>query len=141
MRPAARFVSALGMALALSCAPARADESASPNARLLIERQLDAFSRDDAAAAYAEAAPGIKAMFANPNNFMDMVRGQYAPVYRHRSAEFGQARIDGDTIEQSVTFVDGDNQVWTALYKLQRQPDGQWLISGCSLIKSDDKST
>ena len=47
----------LGMMLLLSAAPALADDSAGggQQARALIERQLDAFAHDDAAAAYALA--------------------------------------------------------------------------------------
>jgi hypothetical protein len=115
-----RRILAIGVA-ALLAGPALAqDDKTSPDARALIERQLDAFAHDDASAAYAFAAPGIKAIFPDANIFMSMVRGQYAPVYRHRSVEFGAAKVDGDTIEQSATFVDGDSQVWTALYTLAR---------------------
>lgn len=137
-------VLAFGVAAALMLGPAMAqttqDAKGSPEARVLIERQLDAFARDDAPAAYAEAAPSITAMFTDPETFMSMVRETYAPVYRHRSVEFGPAKADADTIEQAVTFVDRSDQVWKALYRLTRQPDGKWLISGCTLIMSDDRS-
>ena len=126
--------------LSASAAPAQ-DESAatgSPEARALIERQLDAFAHDDAAGAYAEAAPSIKAIFPDADVFMSMVRRGYAPVYRHRSVEFGPARREAETIEQEATFVDPQGQAWTALYELSRQPDGTWLISGCRLIKAGD---
>jgi hypothetical protein len=133
---------ALGAMAILASGPVLAQDAiGSPDARALIERQLDAFAHDDAPAAYAEAAPGITAMFADPGTFMAMVRENYKPVYRHRSVDFGPARSEADTIEQAVTFVDQNDQVWKALYKLTRQPDGKWLISGCSLIMSDDKST
>jgi len=132
----------VGLLLILLCSPALADDAKpSPDARALIERQLDALAHDDAAGAYALAAPGIKAMFPDADIFLKMVRSQYTPVYHHRSVEFGPAQSDADSIAQGVTFVDDDNQVWKALYKLARQPDGSWLITGCSLIKSDDKST
>jgi hypothetical protein len=112
----------------------------SPDARALIERQLDAFAHDDGPGAYAEAAPSIAAIFPDADAFMAMVRQRYAPVYRHRSVDFGPARTEADTIEQGVTFVDQNDQVWKALYQLTRQPGGKWLISGCTLIKSSDKS-
>ena len=57
------------------------------------------------------------------------------------SAEFGETAVEGDSASQIVTIVDNDNVVWKALYKLARQPDGQWLINGCLLIKSTDIST
>jgi Domain of unknown function (DUF4864) len=136
-----QMILAISIAAALVCGPALSqDAKSSPDARALIERQLDAFAHDDAPAAYAFAAPGIKAMFTDPGVFMSMVRQQYTPVYHHRSVEFGAAQVGADQIEQAVTFVDDNGQVWKALYKLARQPDGQWLITGCALIKSDDKS-
>jgi uncharacterized protein DUF4864 len=110
------------------------------DAKAIISRQLDAFANDDAAAAYALAAPGVKTIFADPDVFMAAVRANYAPVYRHRSVDFGDAVVDGDDIAITATLVDDDNQVWTALYKLAKQPDGQWLIGGCVLIKSEDKA-
>jgi len=29
--------------------------------------------------------------------------------------------------------------VWTALYKLRKQPEGGWKVAGCVLSKSDQK--
>jgi hypothetical protein len=138
-----RIVSLLGLLALLSAAPALADDAGAdhPEVRALIERQLDAFAHDDAAGAYALAAPTLKTIFSDPDIFMGMVRTRYAPVYRHRSVEFGQLDVNGDNISQIVTLVDQDNQVWKALYKLARQPDGSWLINGCLLIKSTDAST
>lgn len=134
-------VLALGVMAALWFGPATAqdaqDAKGSPAARSLIERQLDAFSRGDAEGAYAEAAPTIKMLFGDSATFMTMVREHYAPVYRHRSVEFGRAKTEGDTIEQAATFVDENGEVWTAVYGLTRQPDGQWLISSCRLIKAE----
>ena len=65
-----------------------------------------------------------------------MVRGSYAPVYRHKSFEFGEARIADGSIAQRVHIVDGDGVAWEALYTLERQPDGSLKISGCSLLKA-----
>ena len=124
--------------LVLSIAPASAGE-ARAEARAVIQRQLDAFARDDAGSAYALAAPGIKTIFTDSATFMAMVRRQYAPVYRHREAEFGTFSSEGDAASQMLTIVDADGQVWTALYQLARQPDGSWLIAGCLLIRAAAK--
>jgi hypothetical protein len=126
-----------------SAAPAAAgdDSNAAPKARALIERQFDALARDDAPGAYALAAPQIKTKFADPEVFLAMVRDNYAPVYRHRGVEFGEAEDDGDRISQVLTIVDNDNKVWKALYELARQPDGTWLISGCVLIRAAETPT
>ena len=58
-------------------------------------------------------------MFPSADFFIAMVRDKYAPVYRHRSVEFGAAHDDGDLVTQVLTIVDGDNQVWKALYELR----------------------
>jgi hypothetical protein len=130
----------LFLCLSLLAAPARAAETAPPEARALIERQLDAFAHDDAEGAYALAAPGIHAIFSDSETFMAMVREKYAPVYRHHSVEFGTFAQDGDKIEQALTIVDEDNDVWKAIYYLARQPDGTWRTTGCLLTKSAESS-
>jgi hypothetical protein len=129
------------MFAALFAASAGAEDAKPPvDAKALVTRQLDAFAHDDAASAYALAVPELKTMFADSDGFMAMVKDKYAPVYRHRSVDFGDAVVDGDNVAITATLVDNDNQVWTAVYKLAKQPDGQWLIGGCILIKSDDKA-
>ena len=129
----------IALALLLLWLPSARAGEAGVEARAVIQQQLDAFARDDAGAAYALAAPGIKAIFADSATFMAMVRRQYAPVYRHRGAEFGAYSSEGDVASQLLTIVDDDGQVWTALYKLARQQDGSWLITGCFLIKAQAK--
>jgi Domain of unknown function (DUF4864) len=134
------ILSIFALIFASHAAPALAGDAAPPEVRALIERQLEAFAHDDAAGAYDLAAPDIKAMFSNSDAFMAMVRESYAPVYRHREVEFGPFDDAGDTIHQTVTLIDDDNEVWTAIYVLEKQPAGDWRISGCALSKSTDTS-
>ena len=54
--------------------------------------------RNDAEAAYSYAAPAIKQNFPQADIFMYMVQNSYAPVYRHKSFEFGEARAAGGRI-------------------------------------------
>jgi hypothetical protein len=68
---------------------------------------------------------------------MDMVRNGYAPVYRHKSFEFGEGQAAGGTIAQRVHIIDADGVAWEALYTLERQPDGSLKITGCTLLKAD----
>ena len=129
------YVLAAALAAAVGGPGAMAQTAPSPEARALIEKQLDAFSHDDAAGAYAEASPQLHEIFPDPDAFLSMVRRGYAPVYRHRSVEFGAATMEGDDMQQDVVFVDEQGKAWKATYKLSRQPDGSWLISGCSLAE------
>ncbi|MGC2319028.1 MAG: DUF4864 domain-containing protein [Bradyrhizobium sp.] len=102
----------------------------------VIRSQVEAFGRDDAAAAYSYAAPAIRDLFPQADIFMDMVRRSYAPVYRHRSFEFGEARVSNGIIAQRVHIIDTDGVPWEALYTLELEPDGSVKISGCVLLKA-----
>jgi len=131
MRPLV-LLTALLFALA---SPARAgDEIAA--AQSVIRSQVEAFSHDDAAAAYSYAAPAIHEMFPQADLFMFMVQHNYAPVYRHRSFEFGEATVEGGRVAQHARIVDENGETWEALYTLEQQPDGSFKIIGCVLLKS-----
>jgi hypothetical protein len=114
--------------------PARADDVAA--AQGVIRAQEQAFGRDDAAAAYSHAAPEIRQLFPQADMFMQMVQQGYAPVYRHKSFEFGEARAAGGRIAQRVHIVDDNGEAWEAMYTLEQQPDGSLKITGCSLLKA-----
>jgi hypothetical protein len=101
----------------------------------VIRSQVEALGRDDAAAAYSYAAPAIRDVFPQADIFMDMVRRSYAPVYRHKSFEFGEARASGGKIAQRVHIIDADGIPWEALYTLELEPDGSVKISGCVLLR------
>ena len=105
-------------------------------AQSIISAQEQAFARDDAATAYSFASPTLQSYFRNPDGFMYMVRNGYAPVYRHRSFVFGEARIVDGKILQDVQIVDADGVAWDALYTLETQADGSLKISACILKKA-----
>ena len=105
--------------------------------RRIITSQLNAFSADDGATAYGFAAPNIQRLFPTPEVFMSMVQKGYAPVYRRQSYAFGRIGTEmGGQPTQHVTIIDANGKAWTALYAMQRQPDGSWKISGCSLVEA-----
>ncbi|RXG99280.1 DUF4864 domain-containing protein [Bradyrhizobium zhanjiangense] len=131
MRIAALVVA---LTIALSLLAARAGDVTA--AQSVIRAQEQAFVRDDATAAYSYAAPAIKEIFPAPDIFMSMVQNGYAPVYRHKSFEFGGSKTDGDWIAQRVHIIDANGEAWEALYTLEQQPDGSYKITGCSLLKA-----
>ncbi|MGA7196952.1 DUF4864 domain-containing protein [Roseiarcus sp.] len=132
-----KTIEAVVVAAALWVAAASAEELTAARSQAVVERQFEAFERDDAEAAYALAAPAIKEIFADADHFLAMVRDRYPPVYRHRSVEFGAFQESGDKASLQATLVDNDNVVWTALYSLSREENGDWLISACVLVKSE----
>ena len=130
-----RAIFLLAALLISLAAPARAADDVA-GAQGVIRSQVEAFSRDDAAAAYSHAAPAIQEIFPQADIFMSMVRNSYAPVYRHKSFDFGETRVSDGTIAQRVHIVDADGIPWEALYTLELQPDGSVKITGCVLLRA-----
>src|SRR6195256_1476472 len=128
------FVLLLALLLNL-ITPARAADDVAA-AQSVIRAQEQAFGRGDAAAANSHAAPAIREMFPHAEIFMMMVQQGYAPVYRHKSFEFGEARVADGHIAQRVHIVDENGEAWEALYTLEQQADGSLKITGCSLLKA-----
>jgi len=124
----------LSLLFALAPPAFAADDVAA--AQTVIRSQVEAFSHDDAAAAYSYASPAIQDMFPQADLFLGMVQHSYTPVYRHKSFEFGEARVASGKIAQLVRIVDAEGVPWEALYTLEQEPDGSFKISGCVLIKA-----
>jgi len=103
--------------------------------RAVIEAQLEAFSADDAQAAFSFASQGIRKTFGTANNFLAMVKASYPVVYRPASVLFLDPEQVADEIMQGVEMSDDTDRLWLALYRMQRQPDNTWRIDGC-LLKS-----
>jgi hypothetical protein len=125
-------------ALAALCLPATLTKAADPaatEAQGIIAAQIDAFQHDDGAKAYSFASPDIHLMFPNPDIFMSMVRGGYAPVYHPQQFQFGSFTAGGDMLKQIVEITAADGTAWTAEYTLTRLADGSLKISGCRLTK------
>jgi Domain of unknown function (DUF4864) len=116
-------------------APARAGDDVAA-AQSVIRSQVEALGRDDATMAYSYAAPAIQGMFPQADIFLNMVQHSYAPVYRHRSFEFGEAQVADGKVAQRVHIIDADGEAWEALYTLETEPDGSVRISGCVLLKA-----
>ena len=144
-------VAVLGvLAVFLAAAPPMGARAEAPDAaagaadraaiRHVIEGQLDAFRRDDGVAALSFASPSIRRMFGAPDIFMDMVRRGYQPVYRPRWLEFRDLVETGGKTVQPVLVLGPDNVAVMALYFMERQPDGAWLIDGCYLVPVNDKA-
>ena len=118
--------------------PAKLGTSERGAIREVIESQLAAFQRDDAAGAFAYASPKIQAMFGDPRTFMQMVRTGYEPVYRPRRFEFQDVIDVRGQPAQEVFFVGPDGGEVLGIYIMDQQPDGRWRIDGVYLVKPED---
>ncbi|HEY5897574.1 MAG TPA: DUF4864 domain-containing protein [Burkholderiales bacterium] len=103
--------------------------------RAVINRQIDAFRRDDARGAFALVSPGVQQEFGTPERFLDVVRGSYRAVYRPATVNFLEVVAIGGEAVQPVQLTDRSGAVWLAYYAMQRQHDGSWRASGCHLVQ------
>ncbi|MCU0869710.1 MAG: DUF4864 domain-containing protein [Burkholderiales bacterium] len=103
--------------------------------RSVVQAQLDAFAADDADRAFGYASPSIRAQFADASRFMDMVRQGYAALIDATDVRFLPAQVVDGAPMQLVELGSADGEAWVAVYRMQRQPDGQWRIDGCTLLR------
>lgn len=137
----------LSLVFAISMGTVRAEgEAALPDTAVteihdVINAQLEAFNRDDAQAAFSLASPEIQEQFGSPENFINLVREQYGPVYRSKSAEFQPpVQMEGaEGIVQPVVVTGPDNVPVLAVYMVEQQNDGAWRIAGCLLYAMTPK--
>ncbi len=131
-------------AVAMLSLPARAQPVSAGDTqaiRSVIEGQLEAFAADDAKRAFGFAAPSIREMFGTPDRFMTMVKTGYPVVARPASVSFlAPLRVQGQLV-QGVHLSDAAGALWIAIYRLERQPDKSWRISGCEVQPSSGKMT
>lgn len=129
-----RLLALLGTMLALAL-PAQAQVSPADQTAIrdVIEGQVEAFRRDDGAAAFGYASPSIQGMFGTAETFMDMVRQGYRPVYRPQVFEFREIVTLQVMVTQRVHVIGPDGRPVTAFYPMTQQPDGSWRIEGCYL--------
>jgi hypothetical protein len=103
--------------------------------RAVINRQIDAFRRDDAQQAFALVSPGVQQTFGTPERFLDVVRVSYRAVYRPAAVAFLGLTTMGQDAVQQVQLTDRSGSIWLAYYAMQRQRDGSWRTSGCHLVQ------
>lgn len=109
--------------------------------RAVIEAQVDAFRRDDAAKAFSFASPSIQQQFRSADVFVRMVQGSYAAVYRPRSFDFRRLlKIDG-SYYQEVSFVGVEMQTLLCIYQMLEMPDGSWRINGVFAGRGKEEAT
>jgi hypothetical protein len=103
--------------------------------RAVINRQIDAFRRDDAQGAFALVSPGVQHSFGTPERFLDVVRMAYRAVYRPANLQFLDLMEMGGDVVQQVQVTDHAGGVWVAYFSMQRQRDGSWRMDGCHLVQ------
>lgn len=138
------FVLGLALAIGMSTAWANAVDELSDADRAAIRQtiqgQIDAFRADNADLAFSFATPMIQSRFGDASRFVAMVKRGYLPVYRPRQIEFTDLLDVRGKPTQRLVVIGPDNDVFSAYYLMERQPDGSWRISGCILRPIGDRS-
>lgn len=106
-----------------------------------IEAQLEAFRSGDAQLAFSFASDQIRDIFGTPENFVAMVRNQYAVMIAPASIVFLKLEHENGETLQPVQLSDNRGQLWLAVYSMQRDAQGSWRINGCVLRRFDGSST
>jgi Domain of unknown function (DUF4864) len=109
--------------------------------RTVVQGQLDALAKDDAAKAFSFAAPNVREAFRTAPRFLDMVQRGYPVVYRPASVAFLKVEGKDKLAFQRVQMTDQAGEPWLATYSLERQKNGQWRITGCSVVENRSRMT
>ena len=125
----------------LGCLTGKADQKDDVAAmRSVIQTQLDAFTRNDALTAYAQASPKIQSIFPTAEIFMAMVRQGYSALIEPAVVSF-QGVVDDSSRSIFQVLVEGrDGRRWMAFYTMVQLHDASWRIGGCFLTKLPEES-
>ena len=124
----------MSAAVPASAAPfTAADEK---TVRTVVQAQLAAFAKDDAARAFSFAAPNVQKAVGTAEGFMAMVRRDYPVVYRPASVAFLKPEGKNDQVIQRVQMADASGVSWLAVYSLERQRNKAWRITGCVVVEN-----
>ena len=137
----ARLLAALLLLLSISAA--RAQELAPADRAAIagvIRDQIAAFRVDDAARAFGYASPAIRAKFGTPEQFLEMVRSGYAPVYRAEDVTIREIAVENGVPVQAVEIRGPGGEGVLALYFMERQPDGSWKINGVLMTRLPERT-
>jgi len=105
----------------------------------VIQDQIAAFRVDDAARAFGFASPGIQAKFGTAEQFLEMVRTGYFPVYRAQDVTFRDVAVENGAPVQAVEIHDVQGEGVLALYFMERQADGSWKINGVLIAELPER--
>ena len=131
------FLGALFMCIISLSAVAQSPSSAEgAEFQRIIAAQISAFQADDGKGAYEFAAPVVRRVFPSVEGFMAMVKKGYPQVYRPQSFAFKETLTDPlGRPAQKVLIVGPDGKTYVAVYTMEKQADGAWLISGCTMLE------
>lgn len=101
-----------------------------------VQLQIEALANDDAERAFALTTENTRSRLGSSDNFLKMIKEQYDPVYRHRTALYASPQMVRGKVYQVVRLTDLESHVWVAVYLMHKDTEGAWKIDGCQLIQT-----
>ena len=107
-------------------------------AQAVISNQIDALKKNDAEKAYSFASPGIRSLYPSQDQFLNMVRETYEPVYHAGKYAFGRSKMigGGEVVLQEVMISAKEGKDWTAIYEMRLMDDGSYKVNGVRMIRN-----
>lgn len=106
--------------------------------RQLIEKQLQAFQKQDEVMAFSLTSPTVQRKFQQ-QDFLSMVKKEYPAIATFRSIVFRGYTLVNDFPALVCMIMDQDGRVTQGIFIVQHQPDYSWRIHGYELISVDEK--
>jgi len=130
-----RFLSVVLSFVLFSLTVAKAEDPIAA-AQAVISGQIAALLHNDAEKAYSFASPGIRSLYPSKDQFLDMVRKSYEPVYHAGNYAFGRSKLigGGEMVLQEVMISAREGKDWTAIYQMRLTDDGSYKVDGVRMI-------
>jgi hypothetical protein len=107
--------------------------------RSVVWSQLDALRTHDAERALSCSTPERQG-YGTPEHFLETIARAVPQLVHCRSAEFELPQQTEGRVVQPVRITCTDGSTVRALYLLEEQPDGRWLIDTCVCTPMADPS-
>jgi len=99
----------------------------------VVYGQLDAFRASDYSRAYSHASYSIQQKF-KPDQFIEMIRHNYADIMHADRVEFGMVRCRDQHALIQVFFIERDGDVLPCIYSLIYEGE-MWKIDGARILQ------
>ncbi len=114
-------------------------EEAQAEIRAVVTRQLDALKRDDAAGAYALAAPVFRARYGTADRFLAGLKADYAAIAGARSVTFQDIAFNAGRPVQKLLVVGPDGKAVFAYFSMERQANGAWRVANTAVTSLEGR--
>ncbi len=127
----------LALTMILMTSWAQAQEVLTPNPEIesTIASQFNAFTAEDAEAAWQYASPNIQRLFQTPGNFARMVQQGYPMVWDPGQVSFIDLQQLGSVIVQRVEVIDQSGTAHVLGYQMI-ETDAGWRINGVQILRA-----